>query len=290
MNDANTTQHMFVDSVRGQVGGKWQKLNCPNINSAEQDYTPPAGSSVAWCWNAGGAAVTNNDGTIESQVAANTEAGFSVISYTGNNTTDQSVGHGLSRAPEFVIAKTRDQSNSIWVIYSQYTQATTPADQYLILNTAEAAVTDSEMWKSQPTNTVVNLGRYSNNNDAGRMIMYAWHSVPGYSSFGSYTGNGNADGPFIYTGHSVAWIMIKAANRTGDWVIYDTTRSPNNPNDVVLFSDTTSAEATAGGYSIDVLSNGFKCRATEVTINGSGNTYIYAAFASCPFQSPATAR
>ena len=288
VNDANTTQHMFVDSVRGQVGGKWQKLNCPNINSAEQDYTPPAGSSVAWCWNAGGAAVTNNDGTIESQVAANTEAGFSVISYTGNNTTDQSVGHGLSRAPEFVIAKTRDQSNSIWVIYSQYTQATTPADQYLILNTAEAAVTDSEMWKSQPTNTVVNLGRYSNNNDAGRMIMYAWHSVPGYSSFGSYQGNEMQTMRLCSPESNLAWFIIKASS-TASWLGKFMIRQEALTTQMTLFcADSALAETT--GFDIDILSNGFKMPSCQWTINGSWNRYIYAAFASCPFQSPATAR
>ena len=143
------------------------------------------------------------------------------------------------------------------------------------------------------TNTVITVGSRASTNAGGlNFVCFAWHSVPGYSSFGSYEGNGNADGPFIYTGHSVAFVMVKRATGTGNWQIMDTTINPTNPANIWLEANEVSGEQTGNTYiQEDFLSNGFKPRGGASTQdNLNGETYVYAAFASCPFQSPATAR
>ena len=130
-------------------------------------------------------------------------------------------------------------------------------------------------------------------NDSGNsdMIFYAWTSIPNYSSFGSYTGNTNANGPFIYTGFRPAFVMVKASSRTGDWVMYDTTRNPTNSTYLsALTANALSPESSAGNYSFDILSNGFKVRDSGSTLNQTNQDYIYCCFAENPFQSPTTAR
>ena len=275
---ANSNQHQLVDSVRGGN----LALNCPGKNEAA--YVAPSGDSVAWCWNAGGAAVANNDGSIASQVSANNQAGFSIVDYVGNVSAAQTVGHGLDEAPEFIIYKSADTTDRFVVYHSLIS----PAKALNLDGSGQAFDVTATIFNGAPDSTVLNIGGAAVVNSAASMIAYCWHSVPGYSAFGSYTGNGNVDGPFVYTGHSVSFILVKSSG-SGDWYILDNTRSPFNPAENDLSPNQTIEEKT-GSRVFDFLSNGFKVRQAYDSINKSGQEYIYAAFAENPFQSPATAR
>jgi len=286
---ANSNQHQLVDSVRGSNSA----LNCPNLTVAT--YSAPSGNSVAWCWNVGGAAAENTDGTLTAQVAANTDAGFSIISWTGTGAAG-TVGHDLTEAPEFVINKNSVNATS-GAFYAWHTGIS--ATQYLALGSAAAAATSSAVWNNTaPTNSVISLGTAGNGSDGPGRIMYAWHSVPGYSAFGSYEGNGpgnqnDFDGAFIFCGFKPSWVMIKSATTAQNWLIYDTTRDVFNVSSQYLMADSTNGELH-NDLDIDILSNGFKCRDGSIHLNQSGTTYVYAAFAESPFGGenapPATAR
>ena len=249
---------------------------------------------VAWCWNAGGPAVANNDGSTNSQVAANTAAGFSIISYTGtgSNTT---IGHGLDKAPEFILCKNRDRTIN-WTGYHIATDPTNPQNYYLSLNTNEQANNDSNMWVAKPTDSVISVGSYNFNNASGEdLIMYAWHSVPNFSSIGGYVGNANDDGVFVNLNFRPAWLMIKQISASGNpWIIFDSTRDTHNPMTSVLYPNTTSGEYSGADNEIDFVSNGFKIRNPNNTTNQAGMAYVYAAFGENPFGgsnvSPANAR
>ena len=239
---------------------------------------------VAWNWKANGAAVTNTAGSITSQVSANTAAGFSVVTWTGNGTNGATVGHGLGVAPKMVIVKRRSAIEN-WGVY----HASLPsAAYYLVLNTT--VVQDSggaTIWNSTaPTSTLLTLGTstYSNANTS-TYVAYCFAPVAGYSAFGSYTGNGSADGPFVYLGFRPRFVITKSYDATagaGDWTIHDTSRSSYNTADLRLFANASDAESTS--EAMDMNSNGFKIRATNSNCNTSGGGYIYMAFAENPFK------
>ena len=277
---ANTNQHQLVDSVRGGNSA----INCPSLTT--QAYVAPAGESVAWCWNAP-EAWSDNSGTIAATGQRNLDAGFSIVSYTGNGTQGATVAHGLDRAPTFAIVKNTSINSNNIVVGSDASSW----DKVLFLNQQAAQEPSTTVYfASTPSDTVLNLGNAQNtNNSGGSIVAYCWHSVPGYSAFGSYKGNGNADGPFIYTGMRVAVVIAKSSTSAQNWVIYDSTRAPNNPNNACLFPNDPAGEP-ANTRPLDLLSNGFKIRTDANQVNTSGQTYIYAAFAENPFQSPATAR
>ena len=241
-------------------------------------------SMVSWNWVAnGGTTASNGDGSITSTVQVNSTAGFSIIRFTGTNSA-ATVGHGLSVAPEWVISKNLDATAS-WAVYhkdlSSYAKT-------LFLNTTAAETSTSTMWDSKATTAdVINVSsNFATNGSSNRMVMYAWHSVDGFSKFGKYTGNGSSNGSFVYTGFRPAWLMIKRTNSAANWYIIDTERDPINPTGQHnINADTTSTESSnAGLASLDILSNGFKNRQGAGTgINDSGSTYIYMAFAENPF-------
>jgi hypothetical protein len=238
---------------------------------------------ISWNWKAGGAGVPNTDGTISSTVSVNDDAGFSIVSWTLGSTDNQTVGHGLSAAPEFMFLKNRDTAGG-WTTYHK-DNTSAPETDYLRLHSDGATVDDVVAWNdTAPTNSVFTIGDVSWFGSASdEMIMYCFRSIPGYSAFGSYTGNGSADGPFIYTGFRPAFVMIKETTSTGNWQILDTTRSPYNViNNDSLWANLSSAESGASAY-FDVLSNGFKIRDTDSDKNSNGQTYIYMAFAENPF-------
>ena len=255
---------------------------------------------VGWCWKAGGTPVSNTDGSITSSVSANPDAGFSIVGYTGTG-ANATVGHGLNSAPEMIIVKNRD-SNVNWVVYHVEADATAPEDYILILNSTGNQVDNSTMWNdTAPTSSVFSVGSAGHTNSNGQnLIAYCWHSVEGYSKFGSYTGNGSIDGPYIHLGFRPAFLLIKLATSTSsnmDWVIWDSTRSTSNSAKVVLFPNKFDSEATGTDrWDIDFLSNGFKIRNgyTESNTTSNNGTYAYMAFAENPFggknQPPATAR
>ena len=232
------------------------------------------GTYVAWNWLAGGTAVSNTDGTITSSVSASPESGFSIVSYTTTATSSDTVGHGLSSAPELIF--TKDRGNAInWIVF---TTAIDGSVDNLKLNLTDAAVNQSGSPAITATTFTTNYAVARNT------IAYCFHSVEGYSKFGSYKGNGSSDGTFVYTGFRPAWVMGKRTNTTSNWFIHDSKRSENNPSDDQLQADVNTSEyANNSGVSIDLLSNGFKLRNSS-GMNGSGSTYIYMAFAEQPFK------
>ena len=292
---SDTRDHRLLDAVRGATLGL-----SSNLTSAE--YTESTGLTsfdsdgfsignaaafntntetyVAWNWKADNTSGSSNtDGTITSTVSANTTAGFSIVSYTGNGTAGATVGHGLSKAPEIYILKKRDVSGNSWLTYANYLGYT----KYLALNNSSAAGTDSNFFYADPTSSVFSLGFYGDTNGNGNAyIGYCFHSVEGYSKIGSYTGNGSADGAFVYTGFRPAFVLVKRTDSTGNWIIMDGERSPYNIVNKYLFSDLSNVEDTADRG--DFVSNGFKIRTTSTAMNTNAATYIYMAFAENPFK------
>jgi hypothetical protein len=258
--------------TQGTAGGG----GAPNGNA----YTNQSGSTyVAWQWKANGAAVTNTAGTVSAQVSANTTAGFSIATFT--NTVGRSaftVGHGLGVAPKMVIVKTRS-ATADWVVYHESMGAT----RAMYLNQTSGQITSANFFNNTaPTSSVVTFG--SGTSDSGvTLVAYCWSEVAGFSSFGSYIGNGSADGPFVFTGFQPRFVMIKRSDTGGNsWLIYDTARKTFNADDLVLYPNLSNAEDS--GVPIDVLSNGFKQRVNWTNGNANGGTYIYAAFAESPFK------
>jgi hypothetical protein len=245
---------------------------------------------ASWNWLANGAGVSNTDGSIASTVSANTTSGFSIVSYTGTAPTNATVGHGLGVAPKMIIFKNRNTVTD-WDIYIE----PVGAGKRLYLNTTSAEVVATNyMNDTAPTSTLFSVGDADNTNKSGSpQIAYCFAEKKGFSKFGSYTGNGNADGPFIYTGFKPAFVMFKVySGNTGGWDMYDNKRVTVNPNNAFLQANASGAEST--GDAVDFLSNGFKIRSTSGNQNGSGNSHIYMAFAEQPLVGtnniPATAR
>jgi hypothetical protein len=243
---------------------------------------------IVWGWKGGGSASSNSDGDITSSISANTTAGFSIVSYTGSGTIGNTVGHGLGAIPAWIITKNRD-ATSQWITWHQGGTSTKNMD--LSTNDAEYD-SSSSGWQqginNVPTSSLLRFtaGSHGNNNvmdSSEKYISYVFVEKQGYSSFGKYEGNGNANGPFVYTGFRPAWVMIKRTDSSADWHIQDNKRDTFNAVDTSLFSNTYDTDTTSSSYDTDFLSNGFKLRGTTTARNGSGNTYIYIAFAESPF-------
>ncbi|MDP6772067.1 MAG: hypothetical protein QF704_15295, partial [Anaerolineales bacterium] len=223
---------------------------------------------------------------------ANTTAGFSIITYTGTGATG-TIAHGLGAVPELIICKQRSNAESWGVYHGSNTAA--PETDYLLLDTTAATADNSNRWgDTAPTSSVFTVDTANEvNTDARTYVAYVFTSIQGYSKFGGYTGNGDADGTFIYTGFKPAWVMWKETSEGNrGWMIHDSARSTINPVDNYILADSSNAEAN---YDFaDFLSNGFKQRHTSTYANGDGVTYIYMAFAESPFVTsggvPCTAR
>jgi hypothetical protein len=245
---------------------------------------------VAWCWDAGeGDAVTNTQGSITSSVRANATAGFSIVTYTGNTTQGASVGHGLGVAPSMIIVKNRTSSGPSWAVGHT---ALGGWNKVLYLNLTDAVATQPEPFNgTTPTSTVFQLWDSSSTNSNGaNYVAYCFAAVAGYSSFGSYVGNGSStgDGPFIYTSHRPRFLLIKRTNSTGEWVMVDTARDTYNLAGQIIYANSSDAEFDDRGIgafnqSFDFLSNGFKLKGGNARINANGSTYVYASFAEAPF-------
>ena len=233
---------------------------------------------VAWNWKAGGVAVTNNNGTIESQVSANPEAGFSVVTYTGVGGGDKTVGHGLSSAPQMLITKTLNNTYE-WKVW----HTGLPSGNALILNSTAPQNSDpSTFTTTTPTSTVFSVGtNVAINQATARYVAYCFAEVEGYSKFGTYIGNQNTNGPFIYTGFKPAFIMVKGSTVASSWTMWDNKRPSYNVTDLALLAENTVAEQV-GAYAIDTLANGFKLR--NLSENDGSQTFIYMAFAEQPFK------
>jgi len=239
-------------------------------------------SYVSWVWDGGTSTVTNNDGSIASQVRANPSAGFSICTYTGNGSGGASIGHGLNAGVEFLIVKDRSAAASWHCQHSAIGNTSA-----IFLNSTSAAVSNGAYWNNtSPTSSVFTVGTADGMNGNGNTyVAYCFAPVNSYSAMGSYTGNGSSDGPFIHTGFKVAWLLTKRTDGgSNNWQLIDSARSSFNVADDILKPDESAVESSHADYSVDFLSNGFKHRTGHVARNGNGNTYIYVAFASNPFQ------
>ena len=239
-------------------------------------------SYVAWNWLAGNGTSSNTDGSITSTVSVNTDAGFSIVSYTGNGTIGSTIGHGLDVVPEMIITKNRSSGSSHWAVYFHELGGT----ERLLLSSTASVNSDNAYWNNtDATSSVFTVHQNIANNASGdNFIAYCFHSVDGYSKLGSYKGNGSSDGAFIYTGFRPAFLLIKRTNGTTDWMIKDNRRPEYNTASKSLRPNQGSAEFDNSNHYIDLLSNGFKCRGTDNMINASGSDYIYMAFAEQPFK------
>jgi hypothetical protein len=248
-------------------------------------------SFVAWTWDAGTSTVSNTAGSITSQVRANVSAGFSIVSYTGNNTNGATIGHGLGKSPSMIIVKERNGASG-WFVYHKSVGAT----KYLTLNATTSATTEtgagSWFFGTEPTSSVFTVGANGATNENGMpIISYCWAEIPGFSKFGSYTGNGSTDGPFVFCGFRPKFVMFKCSSSSesgnADWHIQDSSRNASNisTGSNRLFANLSNAESSNAEYKTDFLSNGFKLRTDGVNYgqNNNGNTYIFAAFAESPF-------
>jgi len=230
---------------------------------------------VGWAWDAGSSTVSNTDGSISSSVRANASAGFSIVSWTADGSNAGSIGHGLNIRPSVVLYKQRSTGSWYW-----WTNAIDGTEDYLVLNSTGGKGDIAATYGAPTSTTFSNFG-FGTGND---MIAYCWAPVESYSSFGSYQGNGSSDGPFVYTGFRIKFLMIKIySGTTSNWVMLDSTRDPDNVVQNNLYADTSDAENQFDWA--DFLSNGFKLRVSYSQVNGSGYNYLYCAFAENPFRS-----
>ena len=282
--DYEETQSQSVKSIQsdGFTLGTWGGNNISSKNF------------VAWQWKAnGGTTSSNTDGNITSTVQANTDAGFSIVTYTGNGSNNQTIGHGLGVQPSWWIVKRRDSTDDWFVGASSVLGGTS---NYVRLNSGSANASSNNIWGDSPASSSV--FRVSNdaglNANSGTYVAYLFANKQGYSRFGSYVGNGNNDGAFVYTGFKPAFVLLKVTDDARDWRLYDSARSPNNVIGKYLSPPTADDEGTTSSLQVDFLSNGFKFRGTHVSTNQSGKTFIYQAFAENPFVTstgiPTTAR
>jgi hypothetical protein len=290
------TDHKLTDSNRGATKAlisdssaaettDTNGLTAFNSNGwslgTDTNYNNNTATYVGWQWQAGqGSTSSNTNGSITSTVSVNASAGFSVATYTGTG-ANATVGHGLGVTPKMVIVKSRSNVTD-WVVW----QTSLTGLQYLNLDQTSAVNSIAAVWNSTiPTSSVINLGTNAAVNNSGyTFVAYCWASIPGFSAFGSYTGNGSTDGSFIYTGFRPKYVMVKRTDAIEQWLIYDTSRSPYNLMTLQLAANSSSAEASGTTNAPDFVSNGIKWRGGDNATNASGGTYIYAAFAENPFK------
>lgn len=291
-NSAENNQ--LQDSVRGATNRLFSNLTSAEIPDTgsllsfdsngfslgtADNYNGLNGTYVAWCWRAGaGTTSTNTNGSITSVVSVNQDAGFSIVSYRGTG-ANATVGHGLGKVPKFMMIKNRTAVDG-WINY----HSTFGGTNHLQLNTTAGIATDSTVFNNtSPTSNVFSVGTVTNTNGSGvNLIAYCWAEIEGYSKFGSYVGNGSADGPFVFTNGKPAFVMIKRTDSVSNWLIFDSSRNSTNPNLAYLVPNATDIESLSGG-DMDFLSNGFKIRNTSAALNASGGTYIFVAFAESPY-------
>ena len=315
--DSNINKSLFPDvtdtegggdsvTTSAQLGGVSAMLSdgftVKEGNTDDARYVNKSSNTyVAWQWKANGGSTTTNDasatsvGTIDSVYQANTTAGFSIVTHTGTGSAG-TIAHGLGAVPKWMLIKRRTSSTENWCNYHASNTSAPATDVFFLNNTEATADTDSVWNDTDPTSTVFSVkDGGAVNESGGTYVTYLFAEKQGYSKFGSYTGNANADGPFVYLGFKPAFVIIKNTSAAKDWTMWDTTRYSNNVQNVQLFPNLSNAEdSPSTSTMLDMLSNGFKIRGTNDKINGSGNTLLYMAFAENPFVSsegvPVTAR
>ena len=294
---ATTSAHTMYDSVRGATkylrsDSNTQELTDTDTLTAFNSDGFSLGADLkvnttgtvyaSWNWKASGTTTTPVQGTIASTVSVNTEAGFSIGTFSGTGSAG-TIGHGLGIAPKWILIKNRD-SNSSWAVYHD---AVGPNKQ-LLLNSNNSASADTNGFPSAPTSTMINVGTGSamDTNQSGAHVFYAFAEVEGYSRFGSYESNNNVNGPFVYTGFRPAFIITKDVDRSGmTWILYDSARDTFNVAENNLAANGSGGEPYNTNSDIDILSNGFKLRGGSSSFNNYlTETYIFIAFAETPFK------
>jgi len=291
----DSTGHPTIfDAVRGitkglETNGTGAEFTSTDYYTAfgSDGFTIAAGASgagngssqtaVQWCWKANGSGSSNEDGSINTtSTSVNTTAGFSISSYTGNGSGSATIGHGLTVAPSFVIIKCISAVDA-WQVYS--TGATR-----LVLNVTTADQGSHGITKGATTITTASAVDNGWNGSGEDYIMYCFAEKQGYSKFGSYKGNGNANGTFVFLGFRPAMVIIKKTSDTGNWNLFDNKRDGINASDgnENLFANANDADSV-GNNRIDIVSNGFKLKASTADVGTSGGTYVFMAFAESPF-------
>jgi len=296
--DATTAETTDADTLDSFASDGFQVDADDKVNTDTEAY-------VAWQWKAnGGSTSSNTSGVITSTVQANTEAGFSIVKYTGPNDGNDSannggaywsIGHGLGAAPEAILLKGYEGAHN-WYLWTKSMGAET-SGYYQRFNADLAATNNANiLWGNTAfSSTLFEVGGWDVvNRSPQNYIAYMWTPIQGYSKFGSYTGNGDADGPFVYTGFRPAFFMVKnASTGSTEWRLYDNKQSAYNPADRVIYPSSNAAGSNTG-HPVDLDSNGVKIRGTWTEVNTSGDTYVYIAFAESPFVTsggvPCTAR
>ena len=286
----DTEHHSLVDRVRGDVSLNsnqtiaeyavanfdWNTNNTVDVPVYATDYSMNTNNVyyVMWHWKAGGSGSANNSGDINATVSANTTAGFSIVSWTGDGSNGNTVAHGLGKEPQAIFYKRRDGTSHWYMV----TKEIDGSQDYLALSsTTFAAASESY---GDPTSSTISNWTWG----ANAIIAYVWAEIEGFSKIGSYKGNGSANGPYVYTGFRPAWTMIKRTDVANSWIISDSKLSPINLIDDYLAADLAQAAATTSAVGIDFLSNGFKIRNNANAMNNSSGTYFYMAFAESPFK------
>ena len=302
----NANHHYWVDSSRGTTKYIYSSLanaeatvasayvtsfntNGFGVGGGDSGTNANGISFGNWAWKAnGGTTASNTDGSLTSTVQANQDAGFSIVTYTAAD-SDEVIGHGLGVTPDVIIIKRRDAGSSPWTVFFPYLTST---NKQMYLNQTTALDTNNVKEVGASTFRVSGWQAVAVAN--GTYVAYCFAEKQGYSKFGSYVGNGIADGTFIYTGFKPAFIMVKTTLVTDEWNVYDTKRSGFNPNNDALYASSNVAEDAGSTYAfMDIVSNGFKLRRATHSPN-KASTYIYMAFAEQPFVTstgiPCTAR
>jgi len=289
------TDNKLTDSVRGVTKGLISNTTGAETTDTQgltafgstgftvgtdTNYNNLSATYVAWQWKGGGTAVSNTNGTITSSVSANTTSGCSVVTYTGNATANATVGHGLGVTPQFFVVKIRSTTGE-WCVY----HTSIGKDKYLFLQATDAAATSANFWGTTgPTSSTIQLNSGGAVNNSGSThVAYCFAAIKGFSAFGSYTGNGSTDSPFVYLGFRPRFVLIKSSSDITNWNLWDSSRLGYNVTNSFLNPDLSNAE-TIFLSDVDFLSNGFKLRTSWTSLNQSGSTYIYMAFAENPFQ------
>jgi hypothetical protein len=271
-----TAEGTQTDGLQKFLKGGYQTEDHERMNQSGISY-------INWNWIAnGGTTSANTDGsgaTLASTIQANQTAGFSVVQYTGNATAGAKVAHGLSAAPKWILVKRLDDTGN-WYHY----HASAGATKYQGGTNAAFASSALTWNNTAPTSSVFSLGSGDTNTNSANFVAYCWNEVTGYSKFGSYTGNADADGPFVYLGFKPSWVLLKADN-TANWYATDNKMFPFNPNGAEFHINTNNQQTTLGGSrGLDYLSNGFKIRQESgYGYNYSSTTTYYMAFAVHPF-------
>ena len=295
--------HQLINTVSGI--NKKLMSNSSNGESTQTNYVTAIGSdsfsignnnginqnsvtNVCWQWKAGGSASNNTDGNTTTSVSVNQTAGFSIMKYDGDG-NESTIGHGLGAEPEYLIFKEIDGAES-WRVWSKYSPDT--STKALALNLTDAMFSQTN-WIGAISSSTITIGSDSSINTSGNSyICYAFAPKKGYLAIGKYKGNGDADGPFIYTGFKPAFLLYKNTDTADSFFLHDNKRQGFNDQNELLFADSTQAESTVDR--IRFTANGFKALDSDKGVNKSGDNYIYIAIAEAPLVNsegvPTTAR